>query len=169
MHNALARLLVSFVFFLLSSGSSYSEEVKIGFVSIERLVREAPASILAGRRIEAEFSARVAEIRQMATELTSKRENLIDKAVTFLDSQRRLKENELNELDLLLQRRQRALQEDIQARQTDLTSAILVKGNEVIKQIAEREKFDMVIQDAAWASPAIDITDRVIRVLANDN
>lgn len=169
MNISLVRLLAWPILALLCAGSSYSQEIKIGFISIERLVREAPVSILASKRMEAEFSPRTTEIRNLSVELASKKEYLAEKGSALSDSQRRIKENELNELDLLLQRRQRTLQEDIQARQNELTSAILAKGNEAIKQVAEREKLDMVIQDASWASPGIDITNQVLKILAGDN
>ena len=153
----------------LCTGSSHAETVKIGFVNIERIVREAPASILAGKKLESEFAARNKEIQQLAADLANKKSFLMDKGITLSDGQRRVKEKELYELDLLLQRRQREFQEDVQIRQTELTSSILAKANEAIKQVAEREKLDMVIQDAAWASPSIDITSPVLKTLANEN
>lgn len=169
MNTSLVRLLACPILALLCAGSSYSQEIKIGFISIERMVREAPASILAGKRMETEFSSRTTELRKLSAELASKKEYMAEKGSALSDGQRRIKENELNELDLLLQRRQRTLQEDIQARQNELTTAILTKGNEAVKQVAEREKLDMVIQDAAWVSPGIDITNQVLQILADDN
>lgn len=169
MNISLNRLFACTILVLLCSGSSYSQEIKIGFINTERMVREAPASILAGKRMETEFSPRATEIRKLSAELVGKKEFLAEKGNALSDNQRRIKENELNELDLLLQRRQRTLQEDIQARQNELTSAILAKGNEAVRQVAEREKFDIVIQDAAWVSPGIDIANQVIRILADDN
>ena len=169
MNISLIRLFAFPFLALLCSGASYSQEIKIGFISTERMVREAPASILAGKRMETEFSPRTTEIRKLSAELVGKKEYLAEKGSTLSDNQRRIKENELNELDILLQRRQRPLQEDIQARQDELTSAILAKGNEAVKQVAERERLDVVIQDAAWVSPGIDITNQVIKILADDN
>lgn len=169
MNISLVRLIACPILAILCAGSSHAEEIKIGIISVERMVREAPASILAGKRMETEFSPRTTEIRKLSAELVSKKEYLAEKGSVLSDSQRRIKEIELNELDLMLQRRQRTLQEDIQARQNELTSAILAKGNEAIRQVAEREKLDMVIQDAAWASPGIDITDQVIKILVGDN
>ena len=42
------------------------------------------------------------------------------------------------------------------------------RANKVIQQIAIDEKFDLIIQDPViYASPRIDITERVIKALAD--
>ncbi len=36
-----------------------------------------------------------------------------------------------------------------------------------IKQLAEAEKYDLILQDVVWVSPKLDITDRIIKALSN--
>ena len=43
---------------------------------------------------------------------------------------------------------------------------MIEKANKAIKQIADAEKFDLILQDVVWVSPRLDITDRVIKALA---
>jgi outer membrane protein len=43
---------------------------------------------------------------------------------------------------------------------------VIEKANKEIKQIAEAEKYDLVLQDVVWVSPKLDMTDRVIKALA---
>ena len=39
------------------------------------------------------------------------------------------------------------------------------RANRVINQIAESEKFDLILQEAVYASSKIDITDKVLKAL----
>ncbi|HEV7394601.1 MAG TPA: OmpH family outer membrane protein, partial [Burkholderiales bacterium] len=42
------------------------------------------------------------------------------------------------------------------------------RANRVIKQIAESEKFDLIVQEAVYRSPRLDITERVLKALASE-
>ncbi len=66
-----------------------------------------------------------------------------------------------------LQRMQREFREDLNLRRNEEMSAVLQRAQTVIQQIAEAEKFDLILQDAVYISPRIDITDKVIKALAD--
>lgn len=152
----------------LSAASAFAEELKIGFINTERVFREAPAAITAGKKMEVEFGPRSQQIKQLAADIEAKQQYFVDKAATLSDSQRRAKEAEITELSVQLKRRQQELQEDISLRQSEENSAIIEKTNAAIKKIAEMEHFDLIVQEAVAVSQRIDITDKVIRVLAGD-
>ena len=44
---------------------------------------------------------------------------------------------------------------------------MLEKANRAVKQIAEAEKYDVILQEAVYASPRIDITDKVVKALSD--
>ena len=44
---------------------------------------------------------------------------------------------------------------------------MLERANKVIQQIAEAEKYDLILQEAVYRSPRIDITDKVLKALAD--
>jgi outer membrane protein len=88
-------------------------------------------------------------------------------AVTMSESQRRERESELARLSRDLQRVQREVREDANVRRNEELSVIVQRAQEVIKQIAEAEKFDLILQEAVYRSPRIDITDKVIKALAD--
>jgi outer membrane protein len=46
-------------------------------------------------------------------------------------------------------------------------ASVVERANKTIKQIAEAEKFDIILQEAVYASPRIDITDKVIKALGD--
>ena len=141
-------------------------EMKIGFVNTERVFREAAPAKRAQQKLEREFAARNTELgriekqgRDLQTEL--EREN-----VTIPDSQRREKERQLADISRNFQRMQREIREDLNLRRNEELAAVQERATRVINQIAEQEKFDLVIQEAVFASGRIDITDKVIRALA---
>jgi outer membrane protein len=82
------------------------------------------------------------------------------------DSERRAKEREFNDVNRDFQRRQREFREDLNLRQNEEMAAIYDRVNKVIKQIAEAEKFDLILQEAVFVSPRIDITEKVIKALS---
>jgi len=86
--------------------------------------------------------------------------------VTMSESERRKQEREFSELSRDFQRRQREFREDLNLRQNEENAAVIDKANKAIKQIAEAEKFDLILQDVVWVNPRLDITDRVIKALS---
>ncbi len=88
--------------------------------------------------------------------------------VTMAESERRNKERDLANMTRDLQRLQREFREDLNLRRNEELAAVQERANKVIQQIAEAEKFDLILQDpVVFASPRIDITDKVIKALAD--
>jgi outer membrane protein len=83
------------------------------------------------------------------------------------ESERRAKEREFGELNRDFQRKQREFREDLSQRQNEEMAAIFERVNKIIRQIAEAEKYDIIFQEAVYANPRIDITDRVIKALGD--
>jgi outer membrane protein len=141
-------------------------ELKVGYVNTQRIFRDAPVAQKAGKKLEGEFAKRDQELQGIAKQLQSMKDNLEKNAVTMSESERRTKEKEFADLSRDFQRRQREFREDLNLRQNEENAAVIEKANKAIKQIAEAEKFDLVLQDVVWVSPRLDITDRVIKALA---
>jgi outer membrane protein len=147
--------------------SALAVELKVGYVNTQRLFRDAPIAIKAQKKLDAEFSKRDQELQKLAKQLQTLQEGLEKNAVTMAESERRNKERELNDLNRDFQRKQREFREDLNLRQNEEMAAVLEKGNKAIKQIAEAEKFDLILQDAVFVSPRLDITDKVIKALSD--
>jgi len=138
---------------------------KFGFVNTERILREAAPAQRAQKKIEAEFKKRDEELAKVAGELKKLQDDLEKNAVTMSENQRRNKERDFGELNRDFQRKQREFREDLNARRNEELAQVVQQANGVIRQIAEQEKFDIIFQDAVFASPRIDITDKVIKAL----
>lgn len=138
---------------------------RLGIVNTARILRDALPSQRAQKQIEAEFQKRDQEMARLAERLKRLRDDLDRNAVTMSNADKRSKEQEFGELNRDLQRRQREFGEDLAQRRNDAMAQIIERANRVIRQIAEQEKLDLIVQDAAFASPRLDITDRVIKAL----
>ena len=93
-------------------------------------------------------------------------EALNKNGLTISESERRTKERDINELTREFQRKQREFREDLNLRQNEENALIFEKANKAVKQIFDDEKYDLILQDAVFWSPSIDITDRVIKVMS---
>ena len=141
-------------------------ELKLGYVNTQRIFRDAPVAQKAGKKLEGEFAKRDQELQRMAKQLKDMQENLEKNSVTMSETERRAKEKEFADLSREFQRRQREFREDLNLRQNEENAAVIEKANKAIIQIAKEEKFDLILQDVVWVNPRLDITDRVIKALA---
>ncbi len=149
---------------LIGSGA-VAAELKIGFVNTERVFRDAAPAVRAQKKIEQEFAKRDQDIQKMAEQIRKMQEDLEKNSVTMTESERRNKEREFGEMSKDFQRKQREFREDLNQRRNEELAAVLERANRTIKAIAESEKYDIIFQEAVYASPRIDITDKVIKAL----
>jgi len=167
MHKLFAVLAPSLALALALSAppAAAQPEGRIGFVNTARILRDAAPAVRAQKKIEAEFSKRDQELAKTAEQLKRMQDELERQGVTMSESQRRTKEREFNDLNRDFQRHQREFREDLNQRRNEELAQVVEQANRVIRQIAEQEKYDIIFQDAVYANPRIDITDRVIKAL----
>ncbi len=159
------KKLALFAICILISGSAAAADFKIGFVNTERVFRDAAPAVRAQKKIEQEFAKRDQDMQKMAEQIRKLQEALEKNSVTMSESERRNKEREFGELNKDFQRKQREFREDLNQRRNEELAAVLERANRTIKAIAESEKYDIIFQEAVYASPRIDITDKVIKAL----
>jgi outer membrane protein len=140
---------------------------KIGFVNSQKILNDAPQAARAKKKIEKDFEKRDQDLQRIAKQLQGMQENLDKNAVTMAESERRNKEREFGDLNRDFQRKQREFREDLSQRQNEEMAAIFERVNKIIKQIAEAEKYDIIFQEAVYANPRIDITEKVIKALGD--
>lgn len=143
-----------------------AQEMKIGVVSTERIFREAAPYKAAQVKIEQEFSKREKGLQDLASRLKAMADKLDKDAAVLSDSDRAKRQRELSEVDKDFQRTQREFKEDLNQRRNEEMANVIDRTNKVIKQIAEAEKYDIVLQEAVYISPRIDITDKVLKALS---
>ncbi len=144
-----------------------AETTRIGVVNVDRILTDAAPAKAASAKIEAEFAKRDKDLQDMGTRLKTLSEKLDRDNAVLSDTDRGRRQREVADLDRDLQRRQREMREDLNQRRNEELAQIFDKVQRVIKQIAEQEKLDLVIREAVFVNPRIDITDKVIRALGN--
>lgn len=141
-------------------------ELKIGFVNTERVFREAAPAQKAQKKLEKEFAVRDQELQKMVKQGKDLQAYLEREGVTIGDAERRNKERDLANLNRDIQRAQREFREDLNLRRNEELSSVQERANKAIIAIAEAEKFDLILQEAVFASPRIDVTERVLKALS---
>ncbi len=162
-------LLVAVVGILACPVGVGAADFRVGFIDAERINRESAPAERSSKLLEKEFAPRAQELQRREGQMKALQGQLEKEGMTMSESDRRAKEQELGRLNLDFQRMQREFREDLNIRRNQELQALLERVNRVIKQIAEAEKYDLIVQDAVHRSPRIDITDRVLKALAADS
>jgi outer membrane protein len=149
----------------LVAGAAIAQDFRIGFVNTERIFREANLAKAAQTKLEQEFARREKEVQGLAAALKAASEKFEREAPTLPEAQRSSRQRQLVDLDRDFQRKQREFQEDLNLRKNEELQQVLERANRVIKQVAEAEKYDLVIQEAVYINPKHDITDKVLSSL----
>jgi outer membrane protein len=148
-----------------AASSAPAQELKIGYVNSDRVLREAVPAKAAQTKLEVEFSKREKDLNDLANRLKSASDKLDKDAPTLAEAERTRRQRELVDQDRELQRRRREFQEDLSQRKNEELATVVERTNRVIKQIFETEKYDLIQQEAVFWSPKVDITDKVIKAL----
>ncbi len=160
--------LLNWVVLLGSAGMStlaLADDFRLGFVNTDRIFRESRVATQAHQRLEGEFAKREKDITRLGEELSKESAALEKEALTLSQSALNAKKKTLADREKELQRKSREFQEDLNSRRNEELQQLLEKANKMIKQIAEAEKYDIVLQEAVYVNPKHDMTDRVIKAL----
>ncbi|KAG0162888.1 hypothetical protein DFQ28_007841 [Apophysomyces sp. BC1034] len=151
----------------LSVGGAYAQEARIAAVDSDRILRESAPAKAAQSKLEQEFSKRDRGLQGMAQELKAMSDNLDKNGASMSTSARQQRQRDLAQLDTDFQRKQREFREDLNQRRNEELAGVLDRANKAIRQIAEQQHYDLVVQEAVYVSPRINITDQVLKALAS--
>jgi outer membrane protein len=149
----------------LLAAPAHAQEFRLGFVSLDRIIKEALPAKNAQTKLEQEFSKREKELQSQGADIKKRAEELERDAPTMSESQRATRQKQLVEQDRDFQRRRREFQEDLNARRNEELQQVFERANRVVKQVADAEKYDLILQEAVYVNPKHDITDKVIKAL----
>ena len=165
MNSSFIKSMLSATCLALAAWSAQAQEMKIGYVNSDKVLRDAIPARAAQTKIEAEFSKRDKDLTDLAVKLKAAADKLEKEAPTLAESERVRRQRELVDQDREIQRKRREFQEDLSQRKNEELAAVVDRANKVIKQIFDQEKYDLIVQEVIFASPRIDITDKVIKAL----
>jgi len=142
-----------------------AQELKLGYVNSERVLRDSAPAKAAQAKLEAEFGRRERELNDIRNRLKAAADKFEKDAPTLPEAEKTRRQRELVDQERDLQRKQREFQEDLNQRKNEELAAVVERANRVIRQIFETEKYDAILQEVVFAGPRVDITDKVIRAL----
>ena len=142
-----------------------AQELKLGYVNSERVLRDSAPAKAAQAKLETEFGRRERELNDVRNRLKAAADKFEKDAPTLAESEKARRQRELVDQERDLQRKQREFQEDLNQRKNEELAAVVERANRVIRQSFETEKYDAILQEVVFAGPRVDITDKVIRAL----
>ena len=165
MNSHIVKSMLAAVLVAGATSAASAQELKIGYVNSDRVLRDAAPAKAAQAKLEAEFSKREKDLNELASKLKAASDRLDKDAPTLGEAERTRRQRELVDQDRDLQRRRREFQEDLSQRKNEELATVVERTNRVIKQIFETQKYDLILQEAVFWSPKVDITDKVIKAL----
>ncbi|MGO3742823.1 OmpH family outer membrane protein [Kerstersia sp.] len=138
---------------------------KVGFVNLDRILRDSSPAKAAQIKLESEFKSRDDEIQRLANTLRSEYQKLDKDGPVLSESDRVKRERNISNMDVDLQRKQREFQEDLNRRRNEEFGNIIDNTNAAIQRIAEQQNYDLILQNAVTVNPRVDITDQVIQAM----
>lgn len=163
--TSIIKTLVGGALLLGAMAVAHAQELKVGFVNLDRVLRDAAPAKAAQAKLETEFSRREKDLGDAEIRLKASSDKFEKDAPTLGESERSRRQRDLVEQDRELQRKRREFQEDLNQRKNEELASVLERANRVVKQIFDQEKFDLIVQEAVFASARVDITDKVIKSL----
>ncbi len=158
------RLLIALLT-VAATGVALADDFRIGYVNTERIFREANSAIAAQAKLQQEFSKREKDLVELGNSLKTASEKFERDAPTMSESQRVTRQRQIGDQDREFQRKRREFQEDLNARKNEEFQLVLERANKVVRQVAEAEKYDLILQEAVYINPKHDITEKVIKAI----
>ncbi|MCA3186018.1 MULTISPECIES: OmpH family outer membrane protein [unclassified Cupriavidus] len=150
---------------LCAAAPAMAQEARIAAVNSERILRDSQPAKAAQVKLEQEFSKRDRELQDMAQKIKAMADKLDKDTAVLADADRQRRQREVADLDREFQRKQREFREDLNQRRNEELAQVLERANRVIRQLAEQRKYDLIVQEAVYVNPRIDITDDVMKAL----
>jgi outer membrane protein len=140
-----------------------AQEIRIGAVNLDRLLRDSEPAKAASAKLQQEFAKRDKDLKASGAEFQAAAQKFERDAPTLSDAQRLTTQRQLAEQERDLQRRQRALQEDFSLRRNEINQMLFDSAQRAIQQVVVSEKYDLIVQEVIYISPRLDITDAVMK------
>jgi len=162
MKNILAKIL----FLLMLVPAFTYAEIKIGYVQVEKVLKQAPQTAASNKKLEKEFKGRSEKLKKEIKGVQTKEKSYKKNSVTMSKAERESAVKKIQNSKLDIQRLERALREDIDLRRREEISKLQVRINKAVESVAKKESYDLILyQSVAYANKNVDITDVIIKAL----
>ncbi|NIH15646.1 molecular chaperone Skp [Serratia symbiotica] len=138
---------------------------KIAAVNVSSIFQQLPARETVDKQLENEFKGRAVELQNMEHSLQTKMQRLQRDGATMKASERSKLEKEVMTQREQFSRKAQAFEQDNRHRQMEERNKILSRIQDVVKSVASKEGYDVVIDAnaVAYVSSSKDITAEVLK------
>jgi len=150
----------------LLANSVWAQEIKIGYINTFRIENESAPALRAVEGLRKEFEPRQKKLEELQDQIAAAREQLEKTGAEMPLAERQGRERSLLAMMRQFDQMRLGLTEDLELRKNQERVRIAEEANIVIKAIAEAGKFDLILQEVAYSSPGIDITEQVLKEMA---
>jgi len=162
------RNFIALILFLIFNTTIASAEIKIGFVEIQKILKDAPQTVAANKKLEKEFTKRTATLKKTVKKIKDKESAFRKNSMTMSDGERSKKQKEIQALKIDAQRTEREVREDIDLRRREEIAKVQKQVNIAVEKVAKEQNYDLVLyQGVAYAGKKVDITNIVIKALGS--
>ena len=163
MNKRLIGILFSIILLL---PMSVLAEIKIGYVVVEKVLKEAPQTTVSNKKLEKEFKSRTDGLQKKVKAIQKQEKDYKKNSVTMSESERQKAQKKMQNAKIDIQRIERELREDIDIRRREEIGKLQQQINKSIESLAKKEKYDLILyQGVAYASKGIDISNDLIKAL----
>jgi outer membrane protein len=140
-------------------------ELKIGYVDFQRLQYESPQMKLLNESLQGEFGPKQRELQALVQNGKARQEKLQKDAATMTDDQKARADKELRDLQREIERKNAEFQDDLNARRNEELQRLQRTLVEEVRTYSKAQNYDLVVMDAIYSTPTLDITAAVLAVL----
>jgi outer membrane protein len=142
-------------------------ETKIGFVDIQRALREVDEGKAATAVLRRDFDEKQKQLDTKKTEFDKLKGDFEKQSAVMTDQAKKDRASELDRKAMELQQLFLQLQKDLSGREQEVMRGIIDKMANVVREIAEADGFTMVLERSdsgiVYAQPALDLTNELVR------
>ncbi|GAA0557252.1 OmpH family outer membrane protein [Rheinheimera aquimaris] len=149
---------------LLMAGTVAAKEMKIAYVDVQAVAAKIPQSAAMQETIKNEFAQRIEAVGKLEKDIGFNIEKLRRDGPTMSEKQQEELKATVSSQRQQYEQLARPLDEEIRTRQAEERNKVLALIKAAIDVVAEREKFDMVLNSGAavYAKPEFDISEAVV-------
>ena len=148
---------------LSAAAAAQAAEPKIASVRVDEVILQSATFKAARDKFNAEFEKRKTDLEGDIKKFQDDAKKYDRDKEIMSPDERAKKEKDLTSRQVDLQYAQQKFNEDASSRDRDLQKDLIGKLKEAIDQVAKEKGLDLILRDPLYATPAIDITDEVLK------
>lgn len=151
---------------VLAAGHAAAQSPKIGYVNGSRVENESALILQSIEELKKEFAPREQQLKDLQKQGQDLQTQLVNEGAKMQPAEKQAREKTLAATIQQFEQMSRNFAEDLEARKRERRAQVIEQANAIIKAIAETGKFDLIVQQAVYGSPQIDITEQVLKEMA---